>query len=169
MITFIYILIGICFAIAFLQKTKEHFLSAFIFCLIAILPEFNNLEGLEYIAICALSAIVGCILIASILPRTIYALNIMKLLCIEVAINIFGVLDWFMHLSIKVSNYLFDITNYSLSGSFGEVYIYESMAIVYYLAAILILRGSIQDERTPFIVSFIINGCRLIFSSKDHT
>jgi hypothetical protein len=168
MITISYTLIAACCFICLLQPRKERFLVSGIFCLVALIPEFSGLTGISYIAICALSAILGCILIAEILPRTKYAINIMKLLCFEVSLNIFGAIDWFSHLSIKVSNWLFDITNYSLSASLGEMYIYEVIAMAYYAVALITLldKKGLPRVRDSFAVNRFTAIRRPIFGGK---
>jgi hypothetical protein len=163
-----YILIAGCCIVCLLQNTKHRLLVGLIFCATAIFPELTGSEGIEYIAICAMSAIFSCILIAQILPCTKYALNIMILLCFEITLNIYGVFDWFSHLSIKVSNFLFDITNYSFAQAFGELYIYDALAMSYYIAALItLLDGKIfPDARNSIAFNFAMSYSWPFFSNK---
>ena len=163
-----YILIAGCCFVCLLQNTKHRLLVGSIFCATAIFPELTGSEGIEYIAICAMSAIFSCILIAQILPRTKYALNIMILLCFEITLNIYGVFDWFSDLSIKVSDFLFDRTNYSFTQAFGDVYIYEALAMLYYIAALIILLdGKIfLDARNSIVFNFAKSYSWPFFSNK---
>lgn len=158
MIMISYSLIAACCFVCLLQPRRERFLVSGIFCGVSILPEIGKIYGLEgigYIGVCALLAIAGCIFISKIMPRTLYALSIMVLFCLEIGLNIFGAVDWFAHISINFSNYLVDITNYSLAYSHGEMYIYEALAVAYNLLALLTLldRKGIPLARDSFAVN----------------
>lgn len=175
-----------------MQPTKERLLSSSIFCFVAITPEVLDITGLNYISICAILAIFGCIVVSHILPQTKYAINIMKLFFMEVILNIYGVLDWFSHYSIKFNNFVYDITKLSiinliitfnnyinslffsitgiqLTETNSETFIYEIFAIVFYIFAFYLLSDGAKSARNSYISNSIRDDLRADFNGKDNT
>ena len=69
--------------------------------------------------------------------RVEYAVKL--LLLFEVVFNIFGLWDWYNWIHIYVSNFLFDLSGVSLSAMLGEMWIYNSVVIIYYAVAVWVL------------------------------
>ena len=63
----------------------------------------------------------------------------MTLLGTELVINVTGIIQWYHHIGIYVSNFLYDTIGFAPAITLGGMWIYSCMIVTYYLIALYYL------------------------------
>jgi len=162
----------LCFLFAVTYPDINRGGCALLFCMSAIIPELVPVSGAPYFLFCSAVSVAILAAVTKFGRREIciynsqelilgsqerYIYNLQKLLLCDVCLNIIGLALWYTYASVHISNYIFDITSYSLANKFGELFIYKSLAIVFYIVSAYIIydRGMRSDRNS--IIDVITN------------
>jgi hypothetical protein len=142
MMTLWTLLIIVCILITFTHPTKQGFAVCGVFLSTVLLSVFilevvSIPEGYDYL-IYSLSSVLGMICLLG-MKHISLLYKVLGILLVQLGINYLGSESWFNYYYIHVNNYLQETIGLAPITYLGELWIYNSVIIAYYMVAAYIL------------------------------